>query len=134
MVKSQPLLHSFDVSKTAVVIKGRCQNSLPLTTNFSQKLTQPSKGISYPVGDLCGRFTKLTLPCAYTLHGNQIPSTDGTNGLLLHTYHKHVSPACFCHSIVGNFDVSPKAMVTYCMYEWTHPYFPLTTTGNADLL
>ena len=38
--------------------KGRHQNSLPLTTNFSQKLTQPSKGISCPVGDLCRRFTE----------------------------------------------------------------------------
>ena len=31
---------------------------------------------------------------------------------LSHTYHKHVtnvSPACFCHPTVGNFDVSPKA-------------------------
>ena len=53
--------------------KGRHQNSLPLTTNFSQKLTQPSKGISYPVGDLCRRFTKQTLPSAYTLHSNPLP-------------------------------------------------------------
>ena len=28
------------------------QNSLPLTTNFSQNVTEPSKGISYPVCDL----------------------------------------------------------------------------------
>ena len=68
----------------------RRQNSLPLTTNFSQKLTQPSKGISYPVGDLYRRFTKLTLPCAYTLHSNPIPLTDGTKGLL-HTFHKEVT-------------------------------------------
>ena len=58
--------------------KVRHQNSLPLTTNS----TQPSKGIGYPVGDLCRRFTKLTGPCAYTLHSKPIPSTDGTNGLL----------------------------------------------------
>ena len=90
--------------------KGRHQNSLPLTTNFSQKLTQPSKGISYPVGDLCRYFTKWTLHSAYTLHSIPIPSTDGTNGLL-HTYQKqfiNVSPACFCHPTVVNFDVSPK--------------------------
>ena len=62
--------------------KGRHKNSLPLTTKFSQKLTQPSKGISYPVGDLCRRFTKQTLPSAYTLHSNPIPPTDGTNGFL----------------------------------------------------
>ena len=33
---------------------------------------------------------------------------------LSHTYHKqanNVSPACFCHSTVGNFDVSPKICV-----------------------
>ena len=57
-------------------IKGRCQNSLPLTTNFSQNITEPSKGISYPVGDLCRRLTKLTGPCAYTSHSNLIPPTD----------------------------------------------------------
>ena len=33
---------------------------------------------------------------------------------LSHTYHKQVtdvSPACFCHPTVGNFDISPKATV-----------------------
>ena len=29
--------------------KGKCQNSLPLTTNFSQKFAEPSKGVSYPL-------------------------------------------------------------------------------------
>ena len=62
--------------------KGRRQNSLPLTTNFSQNVTEPSKGISYPVGDLCRCFTKLTGSCAYTLHSNPIPPTDCTNDLL----------------------------------------------------
>ena len=33
--------------------KGKRQNSLPLTTTFSQNVTEPPKGISYPVGDLC---------------------------------------------------------------------------------
>ena len=62
--------------------KGRRQNSLPLTTNFSQNVTEPSKEISYPVDDLCRHFTKLTWPCAYTLHSNPIPPTDGTNDRL----------------------------------------------------
>ena len=62
--------------------KGRRQNSLPLTTIFSQNVTELSKGISYPVGDLCRRLTELTGPVAYTLHSNLIPPTDGTNGLL----------------------------------------------------
>ena len=61
--------------------KGRRQHSLSLTTNFSQNVTEPFKGISYPVGDLCRRFTKLTGSSAYTLHSNPI-SPDGTNGLL----------------------------------------------------
>ena len=81
--------------------------SLPLTINLSQTLTQPSKGISYPVGDLCRRFTKLTLPSALTFHSNPITPKDC---YLLHTYHKQVtnnSPACFCDPTVGNFDVSP---------------------------
>ena len=60
--------------------KVRHQNPLPLTTNLSEKLTQPSKMIGYPVGDLCRCFTKQTLPSAYTLH--LIPPTDGINGLL----------------------------------------------------
>ena len=86
------------------LLRGDIQNSLPLTTNFSQKLTQPFKGISYPVGDLCRRFTKWTLHSFFTLHSNLIPQTDGA-------YHKqvtNVSPACFYHPSVGNFDVSPK--------------------------
>ena len=51
------------------------------TTNFSQNVREPSKAISYPVGDLCRCFTKLTGPCAYTLHSNLIPPTGSTNGL-----------------------------------------------------
>ena len=62
--------------------KGRHENSLPLTTNFSQNVTEPYEGISYPVGDLCRRFTKQTGPCALTLHGNPIAPTDVTNVLL----------------------------------------------------
>ena len=65
-----------------LIQKGRSQNSLPLTTYFSQNVTKPFKGISYPVGDLCQPFTKLTGPCAYTLHSNLIPPTVGTNGHL----------------------------------------------------
>ena len=49
-----------------------CQSSFLLTTSFSQNFTEPSKGISYPVGDLCRRFTKLTGPFAYTLHSNLV--------------------------------------------------------------
>ena len=40
------------------------------------------KGISYPVGDLCQYFTKLTGSSAYILHSNPIPLTEGTNDLL----------------------------------------------------
>ena len=29
--------------------KGRCKNSLPLTKNFSQNVTDPSKGITVPI-------------------------------------------------------------------------------------
>ena len=97
--------------------QGRHQNSLPLTTNLSQKLTQPSKGISSPVGDLCRHFTIQTFPPAYTLHSNQIPQTDGTNGFLglvayiSQTGH-HCFPSCFCHPTVWNFDVSPQQDAT----------------------
>ena len=64
-----------------VFVQHVVRSSLPLTTNLSQKLTQPSKGISY-LGDFCRCFTKLTGPSAYTLQSNPISPTDGTNGLL----------------------------------------------------
>ena len=38
--------------------KGRHQNSFRLTTSFSQKFTEPSEGISYPVSDLYRCFHK----------------------------------------------------------------------------
>ena len=96
-------------------------------TNFLQNVTEPSKGISYPVGDPCQRFTKLTGPCAYTLHSNQIPPTDGRNGVLWlvayvsQTSHQCFS-VCFCHPTVGNIDVSPYLSLentpgTYCFWE-----------------
>ena len=101
------------IGPLGVIIKGRHQNSLPLTTNFSQNVTEPSKGTSYSVGDLCLHFTKLTGSSAYTLHSNPIPPTDGTNGLLwLVSYISQTGhqclPACFCHPSVGNVDVSPN--------------------------
>ena len=58
--------------------KGRRQNSLPLTTNLSQKFTEPSKGIRYPVDDLCRHSTKLTGPSDFTLHSHLIPQIDCT--------------------------------------------------------
>ena len=60
----------------AAVSKGRGWGIL------TSPLTEPSKGISYPVGDLCRRFTKLTCTSVYTLNSNLIPPTDRTNGLL----------------------------------------------------
>ena len=97
--------------------KGRHQHSLPLTTNFSQKLTQPSKGISYPVGDLCRRFTKRTLPSAIVIRFLQ-QMVQMVFCDLSHTYHKqvtNVSLACCCHPTVGNFDVSPN-----CCFKGRH--------------
>ena len=63
-----------EYTKTSPLItKGRHQHSLPLTTNLSQRLTQLSKGISYPVGDHCSLFTKSTEPSVCTLHSNLRP-------------------------------------------------------------
>ena len=70
------------------------QNSLLLTTNFSQNVTEPSKGISYPVGDLCRHFTKIIGPCPYTLHSNQIYPQQMVQMAfcdLPHTFHKQVT-------------------------------------------
>ena len=94
------------------LIKGRRQNSFPLTTNCSQNLTAPSKGISYSVCNLCLHFTKLTGPIAYTLHSNPIPQEMVQMAFcdLSHTFHKqvtNVSQHVFCHPTVSNFDISP---------------------------
>ena len=52
---------------------------------------EPPTGISYPVGDLCRHFTKLTWPSAYTLHSDPTPQTG-----------HQCFQACFCHSTVWN--------------------------------
>ena len=59
--------------------------------NFT-KFADPSRGISYQVGDLCRRFTQFTGLSADTLHSNPIP-TDCTNGLILnqHRLNTHFS-------------------------------------------
>ena len=81
-----------NISDLFVKYMGR-QTLLPLTTNFSQNVTEPSKGISYPVGDLCRHFTKLTGPCAYALHSNLIPPTDVQMAFcdLSHTFDQEVT-------------------------------------------
>ena len=44
-------------------------------------------------GNHCRRFTKLTLPFAYTVHSGPIPQTDNTNGHcdLSYTFHKQIA-------------------------------------------
>ena len=71
----------------------KTQCSFPLTTNFSQNVTEPSKEISYPVGDLSRSLTKLTGPCAYILHSNPIPQQMVQMAFcdLSHTFHKQVT-------------------------------------------
>ena len=98
--------------------KGRRQNSLPLTTNFSQNVSEPSKGISYPVGDLCQRLKKMIGSSAYRLHSNLIPQTDGTNDKVTCRIHftNQCFPACFCHHTVGICYVSPKLHVLVLSY------------------
>ena len=47
-------LHINDNGEMIVTtIKGRRQNSLPLTTSFSQNVTEPSEAVNYPVDNLC---------------------------------------------------------------------------------
>ena len=103
-------------------IKILSQNSISLTTNFSQKLRQPSKGISYPVGDLCRYFTKQTGPSASTLQVIRYPQqiVQMTFCDLSHTYHKqvtNVSLACFGHSTAGNFDVPTNVWLQRTMED-----------------
>ena len=61
--------------------------------NYSQNVTEPSKGISYLVGDLYRRFTRLTGPSFYTLHSNLIPQQMVQMAFcdLSHTFHKQVT-------------------------------------------
>ena len=85
------LITSLLISKNKYC-KRRHQYSLPLMTNISQKVTEPYKGIIYPVGDLCRRFTNLTGPSAYTLLSNLIPPTiQMAYRDILHTFHKQVT-------------------------------------------
>ena len=66
LVQPEQCLHlSFEGGVIGNVTNGRRQNSLFQTTNFSQKFTQPSEGISCSVGDLWRHFTKLTPPIDY---------------------------------------------------------------------
>ena len=55
--------------------------------------TQPSKGISYLVGDLHRCFTKLTWPSSCTLQSNPIPPHMVHMAFcdLSHTFHKQVT-------------------------------------------
>ena len=65
---------------------------------------EPSKGISYPVGDLCKRFTKLTWHSASLLDSYPICPRVGTNDPcdLLHTFLKQVTNV-FKHVLSSNF-------------------------------
>ena len=82
MLINFPVAHILSCIITFIVLMNKVRGYLKIPSNFSQNVTEPSKEISDPVGDLCQCFTKLTGPCAYTLHSNSIPPTDGTNGLL----------------------------------------------------
>ena len=70
---------------------GRHQNSLPLTTNFSQNVTELSKGISYRFNALYRRFTKITGSSAYTLHRNPQQMAQMAFCDLSHTFHKQTT-------------------------------------------
>ena len=102
------------------VTKGRCQISLALTINFSQKFTEPSKRINHPVGDFYRCFTKLTAPSACALQSNLTPPTDGTNGFLIcdlsQTFRKqvtNVSPHVFVILLWGIL-MSPLKFISPC--------------------
>ena len=58
--------------KGVLGVRGDVKIPPSLTTDFSPKFTEPPKGISYPIDDLCSPFTILTGPFDYTLHINLI--------------------------------------------------------------
>ena len=96
-------------------VRGDVKLSLLLATNLSQKFTEPSKGISYPFGDLRSHFTKLTGPSVFTLHSNQIHQQMVQMAFcdLSHTFRKQVinvfQHICAILIIMGNF---------YMLTEW----------------
>ena len=91
-IRKRCLLGSIPGERSGWNCKKSHENSLPLTISLSQKFTEPSKGISYPVGGLWRPFTKLTGPSVYTLHNNPIPPTDSIAFCdLSHTFHKQVT-------------------------------------------
>ena len=61
-----PISHSRCKLQASSPFYGRSQNSLPITTNFSQKLTQSSKGISLP--SWCSSQNGLCPGCALCLY------------------------------------------------------------------
>ena len=74
--------------------------------NLSQILTEPSKRISYTVGDHLRHFAKQTLLSLYIKHNNPIPPTDGANGFLrLSEISYKCFPTGFCHSTLRNSPV-----------------------------
>ena len=79
---------------------GRHQNSLPLTTNFSQKLTQPSKGSVTQLVTFAdvSQNSLCPLPIHYIVIRYPQQMVQMAFCDLSHTYHKqvtNVSPACF---------------------------------------
>ena len=73
---------------------------------------QPSKGISYRVGNLCrvSQNGRCPLPIYYMVIRYPQQMVQMAFCDLSLTFHKqvtNVSLACFCHATVVNFDVSP---------------------------
>ena len=97
--------HSIKSTKCSLVVllpnllthKGRHQNSFNPTTNFSQNVTEPYKGINYPLGDLCRRFTRLTGPCACPLWdvfwGSNLGNKDGLEAVTGVPAHARAPPS-----------------------------------------
>ena len=92
-------------------------------------------GISYPVGEFCRRFTKLT---AYTLHSNPIPNR-WYKWLFVTFFVTYISqighqcfPACFCHPTVGSFDVSPYQIRYENILQYSIPIV-LITAGETSI-
>ena len=85
---------------------------LTLKPQTFHKSSQTSKGITYPVGaDIDVSQNGLCpVPIHYIVIQYPQQMVQMAYCDLSHTYYKqvtNVSPACFCHPTLGNFDVSP---------------------------
>ena len=106
---------------------GRNKHSLSVLTNLPQRVTEPSRRISYLFSSHCQHFTKLGTPCIQKIV-LRYPHKWCKGLLSVVAYVSQIGhyclPASFCHDTVGNFDVCFElASSCYGHFVGVWPYF-----------